>query len=140
MLVSADPARLYDEDDLDSRNPGSTRCVAVDNARLYRAPKNAHAQRSSSNTSRTAFCSSIRAGSSDSWNPAATQITGLAAAETVGRRTMEVFSPWEDDRGSRNARRAPAGRTQPVEINGRELWLSITGVGLRCGTVSHSAT
>ena len=38
MLVSADPKRLYDEDDLDfAQHLGRRAAVAVDNARLYRA-------------------------------------------------------------------------------------------------------
>src|SRR5207245_9871274 len=38
MLVSSDPSRLYDEDDLEfARHLGRRAAVAVDNSRLYRA-------------------------------------------------------------------------------------------------------
>src|SRR5439155_20288941 len=38
MLVSSDPARLYDEDDLEfAKHLGRPAAAAVDNARLYRA-------------------------------------------------------------------------------------------------------
>jgi signal transduction histidine kinase len=70
----------------------------------------------------------------DSWNPAAEHITGLAAPETVGRSTAEVFSPWTTI-AELAKRGEPRPETQPVEINGRELWLSITGVGFEGGTV-----
>src|SRR5207249_2964526 len=56
------------------------------------------------------------------------------AAETVGRRADEVFTSW-----TQIADLAQSGslrpQTQPVEINGRELWLSITAVGFEGGTV-----
>jgi PAS domain S-box-containing protein len=68
------------------------------------------------------------------WNPAAEEIAGLAAADTVGKSTMEVFSPWESI-ADLVARGEPRPQTQPLEINGRELWLSITGVAFEGGTV-----
>jgi PAS domain S-box-containing protein len=68
------------------------------------------------------------------WNPAAEQITGLAASDTLGRTTLDVFSPW-DTIADLAARGEPRPQTQPVEVNGRELWLSITGVRFEGGTV-----
>jgi signal transduction histidine kinase len=52
----------------------------------------------------------------------------------VGRSTTEVFSPWETI-ADLVARGEPRPQTQPLEINGRELWLSITGVAFEGGTV-----
>src|SRR4029077_12910096 len=66
--------------------------------------------------------------------PAAEQTPGLTAADTVGKSATEVFSGW----GNITLLLDSAGlrpQTQPVEINGRELWLSITRVGVESGTV-----
>jgi two-component system sensor histidine kinase VicK len=68
------------------------------------------------------------------WNPAAEQITGLPAVDVVGREAFESFAQWETI-----AELAASGelrpQTRPVEINGRELWLSITGVDFKDGFV-----
>ena len=135
MLVSSNPARLYDEDDLEfAKHLGRRAAVAVDNARLYRAAEErARAaivvEHVADGVLLVDQSEIIRL-----WNPAAEEITGLAAADTVGRSTAEVFAPWETiaDLATRNEVRP---QTQPVEINGRELWLSITGVGFESGTV-----
>jgi PAS domain S-box-containing protein len=135
MLVSSDPARLYDEDDLEfAKHLGQRAAVAVDNARLYRAAEERARAAIVVQHVADGVLLVDQGGIIRLWNPAATQITGLAAAETVGRRTMEVFSPWETiaDLATRGE---PRPETQPVEINGRELWLSITGVGFDGGTV-----
>jgi len=135
MLVSSDPARLYNEDDLEfAKHLGRRAAVAVDNARLYRAAEErARAAIVVEHVADGVLLVDQRA-IIRLWNPAAAQITGLAAAETVGRSTMEVFSSWETIADL--ARRGePRPETQPVEINGRELWLSITGVGFDGGSV-----
>jgi PAS domain S-box-containing protein len=135
MLVSSDPARLYDEDDLEfAKHLARRAAVAVDNARLYRAAE----ERARAAIVVQHVADGVLLVDHDEiirlWNPAAEHITGLAAAETVGRSTAEVFSPWETiaDLAKRSD---PRPETQPVEINGRELWLSITGVGFEHGTV-----
>jgi len=135
MLVSSNPARLYDEDDLEfAKHLGRRAAVAVDNARLYRAAEERARAAIVVQHVADGVLLVDQGGIIRLWNPAATQITGLDAAETVGRRTAEVFSPWETIADL--ARRGePRPETQPVEINGRELWLSITGVGFDGGTV-----
>jgi PAS domain S-box-containing protein len=135
MLVSSNPDRLYDEDDLEfAKHLGRRAAVAVDNARLYRAAEErARAaivvEHVADGVLLVDQSEIIRL-----WNPAAEQITGLAAADTLGRGTPEIFSGWETiaDLAKRGE---PRPQTQPVEINGRELWLSITGVGFDGGTV-----
>jgi PAS domain S-box-containing protein len=135
MLVSSNPARLYDEDDLEfAKHLGRRAAVAVDNARLYRAAE----ERARAAIVVEHVADGVLLVDGDEiirlWNPAAEHITGLAAAETVGRGTAEVFSPWKTiaDLAKRGE---PRLETQPVEINGRELWLSITAVGFEGGTV-----
>jgi PAS domain S-box-containing protein len=129
MLVSSNPARLYNEDDLEfAKHLGRRAAVAVDNARLYRAAE----ERARAAVVVQHVADGVllvdQSGIIRLWNPAAEQITGLAAADTVGRSTAEVFSPWE-------AIADLVAQTQPLEINGRELWLSITGVAFEGGTV-----
>src|SRR5918912_146039 len=135
MLVSADPNRLYDEDDLDfARHLGRRAAVAVDNARLYRAAQErAHAALVVEHVADGVMLVDrdeiVRL-----WNPAAERITGLPAEYVVGRSAASVFPSWASI-----APLAEAGgtrpETRPVEVDDRELWLSITGVAFDGGSV-----
>jgi PAS domain S-box-containing protein len=134
MLVSSDPAHLYNEDDLEfAKHLGRSAAIAVDNARLYRAAE----ERARAAVVVQHVADGVllvdQSGIIRLWNPAAEQITGLATADTVGRSTAEVFSPWETIADLVGGE--PRPQTQPIEINGRELWLSITGVSFEGGTV-----
>ena len=135
MLVSADPGRLYSEDDLDfAKHLGRRAAVAVDNARLYRAAE----ERAQAALVVEHVADGVvlvdRLGVIRLWNPAAEQITGVPAGEVVGRPAMDVFTSWEAIEAlSGSGESRPT--TQPVEMNGRELWLSITGVGFEGGSV-----
>jgi PAS domain S-box-containing protein len=74
------------------------------------------------------------------WNRAAEAITGIDHAEVVGRELTDALPVWADIR-----ERVPVGRvpdvsatrpeTLPIEIDGRERWLSISGVAFVEGTV-----
>lgn len=135
MLVSADPQRLYDEDDLDfARHLGRRAAVAVDNARLYRAVE--ERARAALVVEHVADGVMLvdRLGVIRLWNPAAEHITGLAAKESVGRRIDEVFAAWEAVGAGSHGDETRA-TTKAVEINGRELWLSISGVSFEDGSV-----
>jgi PAS domain S-box-containing protein len=135
MLVSADPDRLYDEDDLEfAKHLGRRTAVAVDNARLYRAVE--ERARAAIVVQHVADGVMLvdREGIVRLWNPAAEQITGLPPAEVVGHNAAEVFARWEGIAElAVSAEQRP--QTRPVEINGRELWLSITGVAFGDGSV-----
>jgi signal transduction histidine kinase len=74
------------------------------------------------------------------WNPAAQAITGLNPEELLGRPAAEALPGWGtlgplvpvatvSGPGSHGA------RTLPLEIEGRELWLSISGVSFADGVV-----
>jgi two-component system phosphate regulon sensor histidine kinase PhoR len=76
------------------------------------------------------------------WNQAAEAITGLRAAEVHGRRaeeaipgwtTIATFVPVADRPGEVDG--TSSAETVPVEVTGRELWLSIVAVALDDDTV-----
>jgi PAS domain S-box-containing protein len=135
MLVSSDPARLYDEEDLDFvQHLGRRAAVAVDNARLYRAAE--ERARAALVVEHVADGVMLvdRSDIIRLWNPAAEHITGITADEAVGRPAAEIFIPW--------ATVAPLSQTEEtrpttvaVEVAERELWLSVTGVGFDDGSV-----
>jgi signal transduction histidine kinase len=135
MLVSADPERLYDEDDLDfAMHLGRRAAVAVDNARLYReAQERAHAALVVEHVADGVVLVDEQ-GFVRLWNPAAERITGLPAAEAVGRPAAETVRPWET-LAPLAASETVAPETRPVEVADRELWLSITGVAFAGGAV-----
>jgi PAS domain S-box-containing protein len=135
MLVSSDPQRLFDEEDLDfAKHLGRRAAVAVDNARLYRqAERRARAalvvQHVADGVALVNNEGLIRL-----WNPAAEAITGVAADETLGRPAAEVFADWASIAGlAASAEHRPV--TRAVSVKGRELWLSITAVGFDDGSV-----
>jgi PAS domain S-box-containing protein len=135
MLVSSDPQRLFDEDDLDfAKHLGRRAAIAVDNARLYRqAERRARAalvvQHVADGVALVNNEGLIRL-----WNPAAEEITGVAADETLGRPAEDVFADWGSIAGlAESAEHRPV--TRAVSVKGRELWLSITAVGFDDGSV-----
>jgi PAS domain S-box-containing protein len=74
------------------------------------------------------------------WNRAAELITGLTSDAVIGRPADDAIPGWRDVAKSVVLARAPANAgtravTVPIEIDGRELWLSIAGVGFAEGTV-----
>jgi PAS domain S-box-containing protein len=74
------------------------------------------------------------------WNPAAERITGLPADRVLDRPAAEAIPGWETI--GRLVRVAPSpapasarAESVPIEIDGQEVWLSISGVGFAEGTV-----
>jgi PAS domain S-box-containing protein len=133
MLVSSDPERLFDNDDLEfAMHLGRRTAVAVDNARLYRAAQ--ERARAALVVEQVADGVMLvdRDGFVRLWNPAAERITGLPASQAVGMRADDVFPTWETSALEQGTMLA---QTQPTEVNGRELWLSFTGVAFADGRV-----
>jgi len=133
--------RIYTDEDLALAGQLAGRIgLAVDNARLYHeAEERAEAalalERVGDGVVMVAEDGAVRL-----WNPAAAAITGLARAEVLGRRITDVIPVWQvvSERIPVAPSPAPAARvaeTVPLEIRGRELWLSISGVAVEGGTV-----
>jgi signal transduction histidine kinase len=140
-FASADPRRSYTEADLALAEELARRAaVAVDNALLFRqAEEQARAARVLAAVGDGVFLVDAR-GVVGLWNPAAEAITGLDAGAVVGRLVADALPGWpeiaprvpvveEHDRATARA------ETVPLEIGGRELWLSMSGVGFADGTV-----
>jgi PAS domain S-box-containing protein len=135
MLVSSDPERLYDENDLDfAQHLGRRVAVAVDNARLYReAEQRARAALVVEHVADGVVLVD-RLGVIRLWNPAAEQISGVPSSEAVGQSIARLVTPWDViEPLSESPDTRPTMHS--VEIEGRELWLSITGVGFEGGSV-----
>ena len=76
------------------------------------------------------------------WNPAAEAITGLRSDAICDRPAAEMIPGWPAvadrvpvARRPGDADDASSAETVPVEIDGREIWLSIVGVTLADGIV-----
>ncbi len=74
------------------------------------------------------------------WNPAAQAITGIDADEALGRRAEETLPGWEAVAPLIPVAAAPGpgsveATVVPLELDGRELWLSISGVTFSDGIV-----
>ena len=135
MLVSSDPERRFDEDDLDfAKHLGRRAATAVDNARLYReSERRARAALVVEHVADGVLLVNNE-GVIRLWNPAAEHITGVPASDALGRPAAEVFPRWEKIEALATANGLRPS-TQAVEVNDRELWLSITGVGFDIGSV-----
>jgi PAS domain S-box-containing protein len=74
------------------------------------------------------------------WNPAAQAITGLEAESIVGGRADEVLPRWDAVGPEVPIATEPGpgsllSKTLPLEIDGRELWIQISGVEFEDGVV-----
>jgi len=73
------------------------------------------------------------------WNPAAEAITGLPRDAVVGRPVAEAIPGWPAHDGSVVGASPASARgqatTMPIDVAGRELWLSVEGVDFAEGTV-----
>jgi PAS domain S-box-containing protein len=135
MLVSSDPTRLFDEEDLDfAKHLGRRAAVAVDHARIYReAERRARAALVVQHVADGVLLVNNE-GLIRLWNPAAEHITGVPAQDALGQPATEIFAGWPAIAClAESSEHRPV--TQAVSVNGRELWLSITAVGFDDGSV-----
>jgi PAS domain S-box-containing protein len=140
-FVTAESERSYTEADLALAEELARRAaVAVENAMLYRqVEERARAARVLDAVGDGVFLIDSR-GIIGLWNPAAEAITGLKVEDVVGRQAAEAVSGWETIAPrvpvvSEVDRAVARAETVPLELGGRELWLSISGVGFADGTV-----
>ncbi len=141
MLVSADEAHRYREDDVALAQEVARRAaVAVENAQLFRAAEErAQAALALSHVGDGVMLVDRR-GVIRLWNPAAARIAGLSEDAALGRPAREALDSWEVFAELARPRTAggPAARrpvTVPIELGGCELWLSISAVTFDEGTV-----
>ena len=140
-FVSAESSRKYDEQDLELVQELAQRAgFAVENARLFgEAEERAHAALVLSHVDDGVFMVDSE-GVIRLWNPAAETITGLAARDVIGHPLAEAIPGW-----AQVAPLVPVGATPgggdtpaeavPLEVDDRELWVSMSGVGFEEGTV-----
>ncbi|HEX6702599.1 MAG TPA: PAS domain S-box protein [Gaiellaceae bacterium] len=140
-FVAAESGRRYEERDLRLAEDLARRAAtAVDNAQLYReAEERAQAARVLASVGDGVFMID-REGVVRLWNPAAEAIAGLPVGSVLGQPAPEAIPGWEEVASripvaSGPGHAPPRPETLPLEIDGRELWLSIAGVAIDDGVV-----
>jgi PAS domain S-box-containing protein len=138
-LGTAESGRRYDGTDLlFAEELGRRAATAIENARLYEvADERAQASRVLQSVADGVVLVD-REGIVRLWNPAAARITGFGLEDVIGRPIAEVVPGWDQ-----LAQRIPVsedpgtGRaeTTPVELGGRELWISGSAVEVDEGIV-----
>ena len=139
-LVTAESGRVYgDEDSTLAAELARHAAAAIDNARLYAESE----RRSRAARALEAVGDGVvlvdRGGVIRLWNAAATTITGVPEEEALGREIEEVVHRWREIAPLIPVASKPGepvrAETVPVELGGRELWISGSGVGFEEGTV-----
>ena len=138
-FVSSAPGRAYGISDLRLAEELARRAAAaIENARLYReAERRADAARALA-TIGDGVVLVDRDGRVRLWNAAAERITGLPEADLLGKPIASAVTGWHTV-----AKRlpvagegeAPVVETVPVDLGGREIWLSLSAVGFEDGVV-----
>ncbi len=138
-LVSSESGRRFGAEDLLlAEELASRAATTIENAELYRqAEERAEAARVLA-TIGDGVCLLDRAGRIRLWNRAAERITGLAESDVLGHAAAEVVPGWDtvEPRVPVALAGEPARvESLPLEVRGRELWLSFSAVGFEDGTV-----
>ncbi|MDX6515474.1 MAG: hypothetical protein QOH73_1140 [Gaiellaceae bacterium] len=133
-------AREYRLDDLMVLEELARRAsVALENARLYEeVERQAQAAGVLASVADGVFLVDGR-GRIQLWNRAAEAITGLRADAVQGKRVADVLAGWEELEGIVPVVSTPGTEEQPetvpLDVDGKELWLSVSGVRSGDGTV-----
>src|SRR6266576_6642284 len=138
-FVVAESGRRYGPADLALAEELARRAsTAIENAQLYReSEERAQAARVLETVADGVFLVDSD-GIVRLWNRAAEAITRLARGEVVGRPADQVLPGWQDlaARVAVVGTPGPASATTfPLDLEGDERWLSISGVGFDEGTV-----
>jgi PAS domain S-box-containing protein len=133
-FVTAESGRRFNETDLLTGEELALRVAAViENAQLYEEVE----RRARAARALETIADGVVLLDSDErvllWNNAAEAMTGLAAADIVGRPAPEVLPGYTDNVALVDVDGRP--QTVPLEIGGRELWLSFSAVRFDEGTV-----
>ncbi len=140
-LGTIEPQRRFDESDREMATELARRIsLALDNARLYAgAQERAHAVDALEYVADGVFLVD-QLGIVRLWNPTAALSLRRPASDAVGRPISELLAEWPSvrsripvDSGPDAAARRP--ETLPVEVDGQERWISISGVRFPGGTV-----
>ena len=140
IVTSMDSGRTYGESDLGvAIDLARHAAAAIDNARLFEeAERQGRAARVLAAVGDGVVLVD-REGVIQLWNRGASAITGLSEARVVGRRMADVVRQWDEIAPLIPVASGPGSvvraETVPVELGGRELWLSGSGVGLDEGIV-----
>jgi PAS domain S-box-containing protein len=138
-FVSSEPGRAYGIADLRLAEELARRAAAaIENARLYReAEQRAEAARALA-TIGDGVILVDRNGRVRVWNAAATRITGLNEDDMLGKQLVSALPGWNEV-GKRvpvaGTGEAPVVESVPIDVRGRELWLSLSAVGFEDGVV-----
>ena len=139
-FMQAESGRSYGEDDLAlARELARHAAIAIDNAQLYEeAERRAQAARVLESVADGVVLID-RDGVIRLWNAAAAAIVGASEADVLGRPIADVIPRWDAIAKLVPVASSPAETvravTTPVEIEGRELWISGSGVALGGGVV-----
>jgi PAS domain S-box-containing protein len=134
-LEVTDSGRLFDSADLDMALTLAQRAaLAVENSRLYDEAQYRARTARALETIADGVVLLDRDGTVLLWNHAAEGITGRPRGDAIGRKAVETLPGYRDaaDRVPLDGSRP---ETVPVEIDGRELWLSFSAVEFDEGTV-----
>jgi PAS domain S-box-containing protein len=134
-FVAAESRRRFDERDVELAEELAQRAAtSIENARLYEEVE----QRARAARVLETIADGVVLLDNDGvirlWNSAAEAITGLTREEVVGRKAADALPAYAEsvDRVPIDGSRP---ETVPVEVGGRELWLSFSGVQFEEGTV-----
>ncbi len=139
-LVRAETVERYTPEDLEFAVDLARRAaIALDNAQLYRASEErAQAARVLASVGDGVFFVD-RHGLVRTWNRAAASATGISAAGVTDRLAVDAIPGWAAIASriplTSEGAAAPRPESLPLDLGGRELWLSIHGVEVPDGIV-----
>jgi PAS domain S-box-containing protein len=135
-LVAAESVHAFDQSDLRLAEELAHRAAtAVDNAQLYEeAEQRARASRALQ-TIADGVVLLDNEGTVLLWNASAEAITGLRAAQVIGRNASEALPLYAQAAAAKLPLDGSRAETMPIEIQGRELWLSVSRVRFDEGSV-----
>jgi PAS domain S-box-containing protein len=135
-LIAADSGRRFGERDLLVAEVLARRAgAAIENAQLYEEVERRARAARALETIADGVVLLDRRDRVLLWNRAAEAITGIPAEAVVGRPAAEALPGYADNVSSVDVSAGARPETMPIEIDGRELWLSFTGVRFEEGTV-----